>query len=81
MLKTIGLSFTAKSRFPTLKSHAGKGAARHLVALFTFLESVLGTTGQNVVNHVYSVEDHEFRDLGTGHAFHLVCWPNKLTCL
>lgn len=81
MLKTIGLSFTAKSRFPTVKSHAGKGAARHLVALFTSLENVLGTTGQKVVNHVYSVEDHEFRDLGTRHAFHLVSWPNKLTCL
>ena len=81
MLETIGFSFTARSRFPTVKSYVGKGAARGLVVLFTFLENVLGATGQNAVNHVHSEKDRELRDLEAGHAFHLVCWPNKLTCL
>ena len=81
MLETIGFSFTAKSRFPTVKSYAGKGAARCLAVLFTYLENVVGATGQNVVNHEFSEEDHELRDLEAGHPLHLVCWPNKLPCL
>lgn len=56
MLKTIGLSFIAKSRFPTGNSHAEREQDIWLFFLL-FLENVLGTAGQNVVNHVHSVSD------------------------